>query len=439
MISRTKSFLETDVWRIRTQDLPRGKAALVRYLRIILAASKSFGEHRCQLRASALTFYSLLAIVPVAAMAFGIAKGFQFDKLLQAKILERFPGQEAVLLEVFGFADNLLRDTKGGLIAGVGVILLFWSVIKVLGNIEESLNDIWGVPAPRSVSRKVTDYLSVMLVAPGLLVIAGSLTVFVATQLATLTQRIDWYGILGPVVHLILKLTPFAIMWVLFSFVYLFIPNRSIRYRSGVFAGIVAGTAYQLMQVIYVTFQVGVAKYNAIYGSFAALPLFLGWLQLSWLIVLAGAEISCQHQNVDRLEFAPDAARASAALKRLVALRVVNYLCQNFTTGNRPAPTQQIGARLDIPLRLAADVTRDLVDSGVLVEVADPSRADPAYLPARDPDLLTIKYVIDALDRRGVGSIPIGMTEEVQRIAHSLEVFGAAIEKSPDNRRLKDI
>ena len=439
MIARLKTFIQEDVWRIRAKDLPRLKALGLRSLRILLASFNAFQEHRCQLRASALTFFSLLSIVPIVAMAFGIAKGFEFEKVLQEKILERFTGQEEVLLEVFGFANSLLENTKGGLIAGVGVILLFWTIIKVLGNIENSFNDIWSVKQDRPMARKITDYLSVMLVAPVLLVLSGSATVFITTQLAAITEKIDVLGILGPVVVLFLEITPFVTMWVLFSFLYLFMPNRPVEKKSGLVAGVIAGTVYVIVQLVYVKFQVGVAKYNAIYGSFAALPLFLTWLQLSWLIVLAGAEISCIHQNADALEYGPDARRASNHFRRLVALRIVNHMSRNFAAGEVPLTAKAVSESLEIPRGLTAELLEDLRASGVLLEAARQGRDEAAYVPARDTDQLTVSFVMDALDRRGTEFIPVARTEELERISQSLEAFGEAIEKSPANLRLKDI
>jgi len=439
MIAKLRRFIEEDVWRIRARDLPRPKAFLIRYLRIFLAAARAFQEHRCKLRASALTFFSLLSIVPVVAMAFGIAKGFAFEKVLEEKILERFPGQEDVLLEVFGFANTLLANTKGGLIAGIGVILLFWSIIKVLGHIERSLDDIWSVREERTLSRKITDYLSVMLVAPVLLVLSSSATVFVTTQLETIMKRFDVLGILGFVVFLLLELTTFVTMWVLFSFLYLFMPNRRVNRRSGVIAGVIAGTVYVVVQMVYVRFQVGVASYNAIYGSFAALPLFLAWLQLSWLIVLAGAELSFVHQNADALEYGPDAKRASHRFRRLLALRVVNHMSRCFAAGAVPLTAREVSESLEIPRGLTAEILEELKDSGVLLEAAGDGGDDPAYAPARDTDRLTVAFVMDALDRRGTDAIPVARTEEMERIEQSLAAFAEAIEKSPANLRLKDI
>jgi membrane protein len=196
---------------------------------------------------------------------------------------------------------------------------------------------------------------------------------------------------------------------------------------------------YVIVQLIYVKFQVGVASYNAIYGSFAALPLFLTWLQLSWLIVLAGAEISCIHQNADALEYGPDARQASHYFRRLLALRIVNHMSRNFATGEVPLTAARISESLEIPRGLTAEILEDLRASGVLIEAANHGRDEAAYVPARDTDLLTVTFVMDALDRRGVDQIPVATTEELERIAQSLKAFGEAVEKSPANLRLKDI
>jgi len=145
VLPRFVNFITGDIWRIRLEDLPRKKSFLIKQLRIFLLSARGFDEDKCQLRASALTFYSLISIVPVAAMAFGIAKGFGFEKLLEKQLMNQFSGQEEVLTTVISFANSLLANTKGGLLAGVGIMVLFWAVIKVLGNIEYSFNDIWGI------------------------------------------------------------------------------------------------------------------------------------------------------------------------------------------------------------------------------------------------------------------------------------------------------
>jgi len=247
--------------------------------------------------------------------------------------MNQFSGQEEVLTTVISFANSLLANTKGGLLAGVGIMVLFWAVIKVLGNIEYSFNDIWGIKEGRTLGRKFSDYLSVMLLCPILMILASSVTVFITTQITLITAKVALLGMFSSIIFFVLKLLPYCLIWVLFTFLYIFMPNTKINFKSGILAGIIAGTLYQLVQWGYIVFQVGAAKYNAIYGSFAALPLFLIWLQLSWLIVLFGAELSFAHQNVDTYEFEPDSLNISDHFKKLLSLQTCHVLVKNFCGG----------------------------------------------------------------------------------------------------------
>jgi YihY family inner membrane protein len=264
------SFLKTGIWVVREKELPRYKAAGIRSLKVLLLAFRGFQRNQCAVRASALTFYSLLSVVPIVAVFFGIAKGFGFDKRLQVQLLEKFPAQTDVLQKVFEFSNAMLLKTRGGLVAGIGVALLFWSIIKVLSYIEDSFNDIWHVEHPRTIGRKLTDYLSITLVCPLIFVMASSVTVTMAGQLKAIAAKVAGMGLPPAPILVLLGIIPFLLIWVLFTFVFVFMPNTKVRLRSGFLAGVTAGTAYQLVQWVYVTFQVGVTRANAIYGSFAA-------------------------------------------------------------------------------------------------------------------------------------------------------------------------
>jgi len=438
-VSRFIDFIKGDIWRVRLKDLPRKQSFLVKQLRIFLLSVRGFDEDKCQLRASALTFYSLISIVPVAAMAFGIAKGFGFDKHLEQQLLEQFQGQEEVIMRVITFAQSLLTNTKGGLIAGVGIILLFWAVIKVLSNIEASFNDIWGIREARSWGRKFSDYLSVMLLGPILMILSSSVTVFITTQVTLIMEKIALLGVFSPLISFILKALPYGIIWVLFTFLYIFMPNTKVNFKSGLLAGIIAGTIYQIVQFGYITFQVGVAKYNAIYGSFAALPLFLIWLQLSWLIVLFGAEFSFAHQNVDTYEFEPDSLGISASFKRLLSLQIAHLLVSNFATGEKPLTAMQISHQLEIPVRLVHQILFELTACGIVSDTQTEEYREPGYQPARDINTLTIQFVVDALDDRGTDAIPVAQTDGTKALSTILHTFRDEVARSPSNRLLKDI
>ncbi len=439
MVSKIINFIKTDIWRIRLEDLPRTKSFFIKQLRIVLLASRGFKEHKCRFRASALTLYSLLSVVPIVALAFGIAKGFGSDKLLEKELLEKFPGQKEVLMQVVNFAHSLLEETKGGLIAGIGVAVLFFIVVKLLSNIEYSFNDIWGIKEQRSIGRKLSDYLSIMLICPFLVIMSSSITVFISTQIAHITERFAFLGVFSPFIFFMLKLLPFCMIWGVFAFIYIFMPNTKVNFKSGLIAGMIAAAGYQVIQFAYINFQVGVAHYNAIYGSFAALPLFLIWLQISWLIVLFGAEISFTLQNVNKYEFETDCLRVSSSFKKLLSLQTAHLLIKNFSNGHKPLTAIQISHTLEIPISLVSQILYELVESGIVFESRSEENKEFAYQPARTINVLTIKYIIDALEQRGVDNIPVAQTKELKTLSETLQTFNDTIEKSPANRLLKDI
>jgi membrane protein len=439
LISNFFSFIRVDIWRIRLADLPFGKSFLIKQLRIIILAIRGYDEDRCMLRASSLTFYTLLSIVPVAAMFFGIAKGFGFEKRLETELFAKFHGQEEVINQVISFSHSLLEQTQGGIIAGIGMLVLFWSVLKVLGHIEMALNDIWEIKAQRSWGRKFSDYLSIMLISPILILMSGSVTVFITTQVEHIAQRVALLGVFSPLIAFLLKLMPYVLIWVLFTILFIVMPNTKVNFKAGLVGGVVAGTLYQIAQWAYISFQVGVAKYNAIYGSFAALPLFLMWLQISWWMVLFGAELSFANQNVDTYEYEPDCLNISPGFKKLLTLQVAHLLVKNFLNGAKPLTYSRISSRLDIPVRLVHNIIFDLVQAGLVSEIRTQADKEYAYQPARDIHQLTIKYILEALDQNGTDTIPVAKTEEYRALSDALKNFSDAMEKSPANKLLKDI
>jgi len=432
-------FIRVDIWRIRLKDISRTKCFFVKQLRILILATREFVKNKCSLSASALTFYSILSIVPVLAMAFGIAKGFGFQLLLEKQLLEKFQGQEEVMSRVVAFARSLLENTKGGMIASIGVLFLLWTVIKLLSQIERSFNDIWAVEYPRTYGRKFSDYLSIMLISPILFILSSSVTVFITTQITVITQKVALIGMFSPVIFLMLKFIPYGLIWILLIFMYLLMPNTKVNFSSGVIAGVIAGTIYQIAQWAYITFQVGMARYNAIYGSFAALPLFLIWIQLSWMIVLFGAEISFAHQYANTYDFEPDRRFISPAFKKLLSLQISCLIISKFLKAEPPLSAINISKTLEIPIRLTQQILYELVEAGILSDTEDKKNKTVSYQPARDINTITINSVIEALEQKGVDNIPVAQTAELRHLSESLKTLNDEIEKSPANRLLKDI
>jgi membrane protein len=438
MISRLIHFFKTDVWEIRLKDLPLIKAFFVRALRIILLASRGFIRDHCQKTASVLTYYSLLNIVPVVAMAFAMAKGFGLEKLIEKQIIQiadKANWQADITTQILTFSHKLLEQAKGGLIAGVGVILLFWTVISILGKIEESFNDIWEIKKSRTLVRKFSDYIAIMVFAPVLLIISSSATVLVASQMKVILNKIALLG----VILFLLNVLPYVSIWVLLTMLYLVMPNTRIPLRSAILGGIAAGTITQIVQWVYIKFQIGVASYGAIYGSFAALPLFLAWLQISWMIVLFGAEIAYANEHYETFGFHPDYSRISFSSRKLLILRIFHLLTKKFSLGEKPLSVRQIAHALEIPVRLARQLLHELTDVGLVVETVKGTKDEVAFQPGKTIENITVKYALDEFEKYGIAQIPDNPSDDADKIYKYLKDISETMEKSPANVRLKDI
>ncbi len=431
-------FVSEGIWKSDLKKYGPIKRAVYQTLKVVLLSYRHFVEDKLQLRASALTFFTLLSIVPVLALAFGLAKGFGLDKELEIQLLEKFSGQEEVLAQSLEFARALLDSTKGGLIAGIGLVFLFYAVMKLLNNIEASFNDIWYVTKQRTMARKLTDYLSIILLGPILIILANSLTIFITKEIAILTETVSLIGLFKGVIFPLLRLLPFIVVWILFTLLYLIMPNTTVHVKSAVIAGIIAGTTFQLVQLGLLNFGVNVSRYNAIYGSFAALPLFLVWLQLSWLIVLIGSEISYALQNAGNYEATTDEEEFSMASKKEMALSISLLIIKNFKNGNPPLTVDQINAHFEIPDKLLREIINSLITCQILSETKT-ADDDAAYQPAQDTDRLDIMKIINSFENKGQSIGSLKKNAEVQMIVKSLDKMKGTLEKSKENKLLKEM
>ena len=223
------NFVKDDMWELDGESLPAWKRFGVKALKLFILAGRGFVKDNCSLRASALTLYTLLSIVPVIAMLFGVAKGFGFEQKMKAQLLDQGSDQDEMMLQLIDFAENMLANTQGGLVAGIGLLVLFWTIIKVISTIEASFNHIWSVDKGRTIGRKLSDYLSLMMLAPVLLITASSISVFVKIQITGLAESIALPEAGSSLVISGLSYLPMLIIWVLFSFVFIFMPNTKDR------------------------------------------------------------------------------------------------------------------------------------------------------------------------------------------------------------------
>ncbi|SCA63364.1 Uncharacterized protein SCG7109_AN_00060 [Chlamydiales bacterium SCGC AG-110-M15] len=388
MFQKIYDFFTRDLWELQAEDARRPLSWLISILRITTLAVQNFRADYCIIHASALTYYSLLAIVPVLAMAFGVAKGFGFDDMLEHELMTRMQSQEEVITRGIEYAHNLLQNTRGGLIAGIGVILLFWTIIRMIGTIEGVFNHIWGISEGRSIGRKCSDYLSISLIAPFFLIISNGLTVIVTSKLKVISNALPFINESSFPVSFLLDLLPYLAICALLTFLYSFLPNTKVRFKTAFMAGIVTGALYHMFQWLYLYFQIGIASYGAIYGSFAALPLFLIWLQLSWVIILLGAEIAFAYQNVEKYTGELAFEDYSHSRKKLYALQLMKILVKSCADQKPPMLLSELLNQINMPARSLQKVLNELIEKHIILETN--IEGERAYHVAWDINKLSI-------------------------------------------------
>lgn len=382
-----RAVLETwfgdTIWRPIGPDASlteRARRRLSRYLYLIV---RRVLDDDVLSAAAALSYHVLLSLVPLLAVAFSLSKGFGFKHGALHGLLENLAvGQKDLVDQVIAYVDR----TNVGALGTVGLLFLIYTAISLLGRIEAAFNAIWGVTRSRSFVRKFADYLSVMLIFPLLMMSATTMTASLSSN--SLVARLLEHAYVAP----LLKLIPLAIIWGAFTFIYVFLPNTRVRIRAGMAAGLVAALVWQIAQWAYIGFQVGVSKYNAIYGTFAALPIFLVWLNISWAIVLLGCEVAFvvqheQHYHPPR----SGARRPSLAVQERTALRFVATCWQRFRAGESPPVEGDLAAEVDLPRGESAEIVERLVRSGLLTRARTP---EDGLLPGRDLTGMTAAQVL---------------------------------------------
>ncbi|MZP55475.1 MAG: YihY family inner membrane protein, partial [Bacteroidales bacterium] len=320
--------LNDEIWHTPLSELSKRRTFLIRQLRIIVIAARGFLNDKVQLRASALTFYTLISIIPVVAIGLAIAKGFGLDQNLIAIITrtKEFETYSEMLTPLLERAKLTIQGTQGEYIAGVGIIILFWSVISLLSQIENSFNHIWQVSSSRPWYRKFTDYLTIMLVAPIFIILSSSITFIISKNLNEFLNQASILSYFKPVISSLVRFTPYLLTWIVLTLLFIVMPNAKVKFVPALLSGIIAGTFLKLLQWLYMDLQFGITKLNFIYGGLAAIPLFIIFLQTAWIIILLGAELSFANQNVSRYEFESEALNISHFQKRALILMILHMI-----------------------------------------------------------------------------------------------------------------
>ena len=431
LLARTIRFVTYDIWRITENEVSGLKEIYINIIKTVILAVRGFQSENLQTKASALTYSTLLSIVPLLAVLLGIAKGFGFQGTVRQELFDYFPGHEMELNKAFEFVESYLAQAQGGVIIGVGLILLFYTVINLISSVEDTFNDIWQIQKSRPWYRKISDYLALFLVLPVLMTASSGLSIFMSTlQNSFLGQ----YLFFTPLVELFLHIAPYIITTLAFTGLYVSLPNTKVRFVNGLVAGFIAGCAFQLFQFIYISGQIWVSKYNAIYGSFAALPLLLLWLQLSWLICLFGAELSYASQNVKKFSFERDSKNISRRYKDFLTLLIASLIIKRFVKGEKPYTADELSDAYRIPIRITTQILYLLTELNIIIEVNYGNDDRVAYYqPAIDVNKITVSYLLTRMDEHGSENFKIDTSKLFSK------EWKALLIKANDNILLKDL
>jgi membrane protein len=418
--ARLREFLTAGLWQVRLAEIPPWRSFLVRQVQLWVLVSREFRANRCLLHAAALAFTSLLALVPLLALMFAVLKSFGVQNHLQPLLLPYLAaGSEPVATAIIEYINN----TSVGQLGAIGLVLLIFSVLSLLARVENAFNLIWGVEETRSVARRFTSYFSVVTIGPVFVVAAMSMTGSLESQ--TLLRWLFDMALVGTLLIVLLSVLPFVVMWLVFAGLYMFIPNTRVTPRAALIGGVFGGTLWQLSQWAYVDFQVGVARYNAIYGTLAALPVFMIWLYLAWSIVLLGLVMTFAVQNLRSIRRDLRGGRVSIAGRTRVALAVLLRLARAFHHGEGPPSAQALAAELEIPPRLLLEILALLQRLGLVIEVAAGNDTN-TYLPAREPATMLLHDVLESLARDGNDYAPPARCPEAVVVTQLVAALAAA-------------
>ena len=348
--------------------------------------------------ASALTYNTTLAVVPVLAIIFAIARGFGFDSLIESRLRTALePFSPEITATVLNFVESYLQHTKSGVFLGVGILLLFYTLVNLTMNIETAFNAIWQVTTSRNIYRQIVDYISVFLLLPILMIITNGLHVV----MQTLESWMDVYFSAGWTLHILIVLLPSFISCIVFILLYKLMPNTHVRWSACIGPGVIAGLLFQGLQYFYIHYQIKLSAYNAIYGSFAAIPLLLIFLQFTWYICLIGCQLSYANQMVREYAFERSTRGMSRRFRDTLSLLLVAHIAKGFVLGNRPLSQHALSRTTHLPETLVKVLLEELVSVGVLAITYNKSGTEMLYIPAIDVHKLTVRMVVARLDARG--------------------------------------
>ncbi|WP_243338048.1 YhjD/YihY/BrkB family envelope integrity protein [Anaeromyxobacter soli] len=440
-VDRLREFFAVRIWDVRPAELPRAKAALFRASRLGYSTLRGFLENRLTVRAAALTYYSVLSVVPFLAFAFAVLKGFGayqafVEGFVRPYLADTF-GPNPALFQASERILEFVDRTDVSRLGAVGLLVLVYTSVSLVSSIEMALNDVFGAKTTRPFLRQITDYVTLLVTTP-ILVFAAA-TVSTAAQSSSVVVFLRERLGLGPAIDFALGFTPVVVVGLALFAMYVILPNVRVRPLSALLGALLAAIGWQGSLVVHVQLQMGVAKYNALYSVLGAIPIFLVWTYVSWLIVLVGAEVAASHQNEQVVRERLRGHRADQALKETLAVAAAAQLTRDYLAGGTRRTPVELAQLLEVPPAEVEEILEALARAGLLVRAV--SSHGVGYVPGRDVDAIRASDLREALRREpGVDDVRAAVLRrlgpELQRLLHATEEERRS---SPHNATLREL
>ena len=409
-IKKISQFIQNDLWRKTGEELSKWKRILFLALRSIILTIRGFLDNDLNIRANALTYSMMFALVPILAVLLAISKGFGFEAVLEDYLNNSFLGTMDLVPTIMGFVERYLETAQGGAFLGIGLLILLWSVYSFFQNIESCFNTIWQVKKSRSYIQQLTTYIAILLLIPILFVVSSGLSIFINTTMTALAPSQP----LSALNNFLLKLSPYVICWLIFSWMYWAIPNTKVGAWAAFIPGVLVGTLFQLLQMLSVYLFIFLSRTSIVYGAFAAIPLVLTWLQLSCLFMLSGAELSFSIQNNQEFDYQNDLDHISRRYKDFITLFITWNIVRTFVDNKEPLTATKIITDNRLPARLVNQLLSRLVETNIIREVYAENNEEKGFTPAIDPHQLTVAKVVENIEKQGKEQFLEKPTEELQ-------------------------
>ena len=410
IIERLTVFVTKDIWSFELYQKGPLRRAVANTVKVVVIAVRTFIDDKVMTRAAALTYSTLFAIVPILALIFAIARGFGFENIVVSLFENGLIG-ENFKDTLMNFINQYLQYASSGYFVGIGLLFLLFSVYSLADGIEANLNSIWHVKKARGMGRKITDYFSLLLLIPiGIICLCG-----VSALTSKILSQMQGFQLLGGFAKFLIKdAMPYLIAGLILTGFYMFMPNTKVKFKYAIIPGIIAGLLFQALQNLYFNGQFELSSYNAIYGGFAALPLFLLWLNISWAIILFGCQLAYVSQNNDNFNYFKEPEKISRRHEDFYSLMVMSLICKRFNKGLSALKMKEIVNKLQIPHRYVISSLDTLTDAGLLETVMQGDEREPAYVPSTDTQSLTVVNILSAINSYGYCDLDHALDSEIR-------------------------